>query len=291
MTETAAPSGYTIDAGGPDYVTVPGTSNTVTKVFTDTPTITVSGSIRKVDADNPSRGLAGATIAIQGVDNPYYGEFQTGNGGALEGLDWNSLVPGSYRAWEVSAPEGYSLDPSDVKTFHISRETPEVQLVFQDDSKVRVELVKLDESDRPLPGAVFNILKDGQIIGTEETDSAGKITVTNVETGMYAFVEISAPSGYSITRSTQTVYLAANGEQSVVTVSFDNTPNGGLLVRKVDAKTGQPMAGIEFLVTDSRGTFIGTSNGRFTTDAEGSILIGDVTPGTTLVVREVRFVP
>ncbi|MBQ9348386.1 MAG: hypothetical protein IJT94_13810, partial [Oscillibacter sp.] len=182
VTETAAPSGYTIDVGGPDYVTVPGTSNTVTKVFTDTPTITVSGSIRKVDADNPSRGLAGATIAIQGVDNPYYGEFQTGNGGALEGLDWNSLVPGSYRAWEVSAPEGYSLDPSDVKTFHISRETPEVQLVFQDDSKVRVELVKLDDSDRPLPGAVFNILKDGQIIGTEETDSAGKITVTNVET-------------------------------------------------------------------------------------------------------------
>ncbi|MBP5719413.1 MAG: hypothetical protein J6X53_10670 [Abditibacteriota bacterium] len=43
VTETAAPSGYSIDAGGPDYVTLPGTSNTVTKVFTDTPTITVSG--------------------------------------------------------------------------------------------------------------------------------------------------------------------------------------------------------------------------------------------------------
>ncbi|MBP5718511.1 MAG: hypothetical protein J6X53_05975 [Abditibacteriota bacterium] len=43
VTEAAAPSGYNIDAGGPDYVTLPGTSNTVTKVFTDTPTITVSG--------------------------------------------------------------------------------------------------------------------------------------------------------------------------------------------------------------------------------------------------------
>ena len=180
VTETAAPSGYSVDAGGPDYVSLPGSANTVTKVFMDTPTIVVSGSIRKVDRDNPTHGLTGATIAIQGVDNPFYGEFQTGSGGALEGLDWNSLVPGSYRAWEIGAPEGYSLDPSDVKTFRISRETPEVRLVFQDDAKVRVQLQKLDDSDRPLPGAVFNILKDGQIIGTEATDASGKITVSEV---------------------------------------------------------------------------------------------------------------
>ena len=189
--ETAAPEGYAIDSAGPDYVTLPDDdAATITKVFTDTPTIVVSGSIRKVDADNPTRGLVGAVIAIQGVDNDFYGEFTTGSGGALEGLDWNSLVPGSYRAWEIGAPEGYSLDPSDVKTFRVSRETPEVRLVFQDDAKVRVQLQKLDDSDRPLPGAVFNILKDGQIIGTEATDASGKITVSDVETGMYVFVEV-----------------------------------------------------------------------------------------------------
>ena len=106
ITETSAPDGYTIDNAGPDYVVLPNNGETtVTKVFTDTPTVTVKGSIRKVDRDNPSKGLAGATIAIQGVDNSFYGEYQTGAGGALEGLTWSSLTPGSYRAWEVSAPE------------------------------------------------------------------------------------------------------------------------------------------------------------------------------------------
>ncbi|MBQ9348515.1 MAG: hypothetical protein IJT94_14465, partial [Oscillibacter sp.] len=237
VTETAAPSGYSIDAGGPDYVSLPGTGYTVTKVFSDTPTIVVSGSIRKVDRDDPSRGLAGATIAIQGVDNPFYGEYQTGSGGALEGLDWNSLVPGSYRAWEVSAPEGYSLDPSDVKTFRISRETPEVQLVFADDSKVRVQLVKLDDSDRPLPGAVFNILKDGQIIGTEATDASGKIAVTDVETGMYVFVEVSAPEGYAKLDEPVCVYVnqadIEGGGLITVTATDKRLPD--LTIEKRDA--------------------------------------------------------
>ena len=162
----------------------------MTKVFTDTPTVTVRGSIRKVDRDDPSKGLAGATIAIQGVDNSFYGEYQTGAGGALEGLTWSSLTPETYRAWEIAAPEGYSLDPSDVKTFRISAETPEVQLVFKNDAKVKVRLTKLDASDNPLAGAIFNVFRNGQIIATEATDANGQITISDVETGMYAFVTV-----------------------------------------------------------------------------------------------------
>ena len=43
---------------------------------------------------------------------------------------------------------------------------------------------------RPLPGAVFHILRDGQLIGTEVPDALR--TVPNVTEGMYAFVEVSA---------------------------------------------------------------------------------------------------
>ena len=101
-------------------------------------------------------------------------------------MKWSSLTPGSYRAWEVSAPEGYSLDPSDVKTFRISAETPEVRLVFKNDAKVKVRLIKLDAFDNPLAGAVFNVFRDGQIIATEATDANGQITITDVETGRSA---------------------------------------------------------------------------------------------------------
>ena len=38
----------------------------MTITFTDTPTVTATGKIRKVDADDPTRGLAGAVIKITG---------------------------------------------------------------------------------------------------------------------------------------------------------------------------------------------------------------------------------
>ena len=64
VTETAPPpGGYQIDSTAPQYVTLPSNgNNTVTVTFRDSTTITGEGSIRKVDADNPSRGLAGAVI-------------------------------------------------------------------------------------------------------------------------------------------------------------------------------------------------------------------------------------
>ena len=242
ITETSAPDGYTIDNAGPDYVVLPSNGETsVTKVFTDTPTVTVSGSIRKVDRDNPSNGLAGATIAIQGVDNSFYGEYQTGAGGALEGLTWSSLTPGTYRAWEVSAPEGYSLDPSDVKTFRISAETPEVQLVFKNDAKVKVRLTKLDASDNPLAGAIFNVFRNGQIIATEATDANGQITISDVETGMYAFVETFAPDGYAINDQPVIVHVSQADIEGggVISVTAVDKRLPDLTIQKKDAATGE----------------------------------------------------
>ncbi|MBO4938081.1 MAG: hypothetical protein J6C98_03640, partial [Oscillospiraceae bacterium] len=78
VTETYAPDGYEIDNAGPEYVVLPSNgSKIVTVTFTDTPIITASGSIRKVDADNPTRGLAGAVIKIEGVDNNFTGTYTT----------------------------------------------------------------------------------------------------------------------------------------------------------------------------------------------------------------------
>ena len=61
-----------------------------------------SGSIRKVDADDPTRGLAGAVIKIEGVDNNFTGTYTTGAGGALTGVPWSTMPIGSSRAcWQM----------------------------------------------------------------------------------------------------------------------------------------------------------------------------------------------
>lgn len=54
-----------------------GSSRAVTVTFTDTPEVTSEGSIRKVDADDPTTGLAGAVIRIDGVDNSFTGTYTT----------------------------------------------------------------------------------------------------------------------------------------------------------------------------------------------------------------------
>ena len=183
VTETSAPEGYEIDSAAPQYVTLPSNgNNTVTVTFRDSTTITSEGSIRKVDADNPSKGLAGAVIKITGVDNSFTGTYTTAEGGWLTDVPWDSMPIGSYVAEEMTPPKGYtkSSDQSKVKqSFHWDGKS-DVSLVFENDSKVKIQLIKLDDSNNPLPGAVFNILKDGQIIGTEATKEDGSIMATSM---------------------------------------------------------------------------------------------------------------
>ena len=251
VTETDPPAGYEIDNAGPEYVVLPGNgNNTVTVTFRDTPTITSEGSIRKVDVDDPTKGLAGAIIKITGVDNNFSGTFMTREGGYIADIPWDTMPVGSYTAEEMTPPEGYtkSTDQNKIKQTFVWDGKSDVALIFENDAKVKVKLIKLDDSGNPLPGAVFNILKDGQIIGSEETKADGSITVTDVTEGMYAFVEVSAPSPYA--KLDEPVF--AHVDQAVingggtVTVTASDKKLPSLTILKRDAQTKEVVPGAVF---------------------------------------------
>ena len=251
VTELEAPEGYEIDNAGPQYVVLPSNgNNTVTVTFADSPEITGEGSIRKVDADDPTKGLAGAVIKIEGVDNDFTGTFITGEGGYLTDVPWKDMPIGSYTAEEVTPPEGYTKSPDVNKTKQSFRwdGKSDIALVFENDAKVKVKLIKLDDSDNPLPGAVFNIIKDGQIVGTEATKADGSITVTDVTEGMYAFVEVSAPAPYATLTEPVIAHVdqaTINGGGTVtVTASDKRLPN--LTILKRDAQTGDVIPNTHF---------------------------------------------
>ena len=251
VTEMAAPNGYEIDNAGPEYVVLPNNgSSTVTITFTDTPTVTATGKIRKVDADDPTRGLAGAVIKITGVDNNFTGTYTTGAGGALTDVPWDTMPIGSYVAEEVTPPNGYSLSKDAGKVrqeFYWDGKT-DVSLVFENDAKVKIQLIKLNDANSPLPGAVFHVLRDGQLIGTEATDASGRITVPNVTEGMYAFVEVSAPAPYAKLTAPDCAHVdqaTVNGGGTVtVTAKDQKLPN--LTIQKLDKQTKQPIPGTVF---------------------------------------------
>ena len=286
VTEVGAPSGYEIDNAGPEYVVLPNNgSNTVTIAFTDTPVVSASGSIRKVDADDPTRGLAGSVIKIEGVDNNFTGTYTTGTGGALADVPWDTMPIGSYTATEVTPPDGYTLssDPNKVKQDFYWDGKNDVALVFENDARVKVELIKLDEAEKPLAGAVFNIIKDGQVIGSEATDAAGRITVPNVTEGMYAFVEVSAPEGYA--RLTEPVIAhvdqaTVNGG-GTVTVTAKNALLPELTISKIEAGTTNPIPGTVFTVEGLNNDY----QDDWTTGSDGTIS-KRVAPGTYQITEK-----
>ncbi len=252
VTETAPPpGGYQIDSTAPQYVTLPSNgNNTVTVTFRDSTTITGEGSIRKVDADNPSRGLAGAVIKITGVDNSFVGTYVTGEGGYLTDVPWDTMPIGSYEAEEVTPPEGFTKSPdvNKCKQTFVWDGKSDVSLVFENDSKVKIQLIKLDDSNNPLPGAVFNIVKDGQIIGTEATLEDGSITVTDVEEGMYAFVEVSAPAPFAKLTEPVIAHVdqATINGGGTVTVSAADKKLPNLTILKRDSQTGDVIPNTHF---------------------------------------------
>lgn len=251
VTETAAPNDYEIDNAGPEYVVLPNNgSSTVTITFTDTPTVTATGKIRKVDADDPTRGLAGAVIKITGVDNNFTGTYTTGAGGALTDVPWDTMPIGSYVVEEMTPPNGYSLSKDAGKVrqeFYWDGKT-DVSLVFENDAKVKIQLIKLNDANSPLPGAVFHVLRDGQLIGTEATDASGRITVPNVTEGMYAFVEVSAPTPYAKLTAPVCAHVdqATVNSGGTVTVTAKDQKLPNLTIQKLDKQTKQPIPGTVF---------------------------------------------
>ena len=255
VTELDPPDNYQIDNAGPQYVVLPSATGetTATVTFTDTPIRTGEGSIRKVDADDPTKGLAGAVIKIEGVDNEFVGTYITGAGGYLEDVPWDAMPIGSFVASEVTPPNGYttSSDPDKVRQEFYWDGKHDVDLIFENDAKVKVQLIKLDDSDNPIEGAVFNVVKDAQVIATEATDADGNIIVPNVTEGMYAFFEVSVPAPYAKLQQPVIAHVdqATVDGGGTVTVTAVDQMLPTLTILKRDGQTGEVVPGAVFEIT------------------------------------------
>ena len=286
ITEEAVPEGYVAQTASQTVTVMPNNSISNTFTFYNEPGGGGGGgSIRKVDSDNPTVGIPGAVIRITSVKlddgGSYFGEFVTKDGGYIlkEDLDFSKLPKGSYLAEEITPPEGFILssDVSKVRQPFVWDGKTDVSLVFENSSKVKVVLKKVDESGSPLPGAVFLILRDGQIIGTEETKADGTITVSSVVEGHYEFVEVAAPEGMDCAKTPVGVHVNAEdlqGEQTI-TVTKMNHHKRSLTITKRDAESGDPIPNTSFHV---HGVNLGYEN-DVVTGADGKAVLESMPSG------------
>ena len=204
------------------------------------------------------------------------------------------IKDGWYKVTELEPASGYAIKEPATQECFISGGESKV-LTFENTPLSAIIIRKVDsESGQPLEGAWFRIRylggtsgTGGTVIGEYRTSSNGTIVVTGLQAGTYVCEEISAPDGYVITDATETVYLSGK-DQDVITVTFGNDKMGSLLIVKKDAVTGAPISDVEFFITDSDGSVIGNANGKYVTDSAGTIRIDGLTPGMTVIAKEVR---
>lgn len=234
-----------------------------------------------------------------GSDNTTTGEindlgvFTTASDGKITLTDVNR---GWYKLVEESAPNGFGIQGSGVTEFYLEANTSKTVTVDNVPHSALVVYKYDAKTGKGLEGCRFELRylsgntsgTGGTVIGTYVTGPNGAFTVTNLKKGTYVCQELESDGNHIIDREPQTVWISGE-DQDVVTLRFGNAPLGSLLITKLsDDSKHEPLSGVEFLLTDSSGHYLGNDNGRFTTNAAGEILVDGLEPGMTVIAREVR---
>lgn len=292
ISEKSVPSPYLLDAPSQLATLYPNRDHTVYFENHQKPALTV----KKVDSVTGDP-LQGAKFHVTYASNNTssgeindLGTYYTGENGQFQ---LTGLRDGWYKVTEQEPPTGYAIKEA-TQEVYIKSGTSKT-LTFENIPLSALVVWKYDSvTGAAVQGAVFQVKyltgtsgTGGTVIGTYKTSASGSFTVTGLKEGTYIVEELSSDSGHVIDTAPQTAYISGK-QQDVVQLYFGNSPKGGLLVKKIDSATHKPLSDVEFMVTTADGTVVGDANGKYITDSAGTFTITDITPGTTLVVKETR---
>ncbi len=287
--EKSVPNDYLLNSEPKLVTLVPNRTSVVRFENYQKPSLTVNkiDSITKDPLKNAKFSVVYASNNTFTGEVNHLGTFTTDENGQFKMYNLND---GWYKITETAAPDGYVL----------SNEAQEIYIKGGEDKEITFENVPLSglvikkvdaDTGKVLQGAKFQVRylsgtsgSGGTVIGEYTTSANGTIVITRLEAGTYVIEETKAPDGYIISDAPETVYITGK-EQDVITITVENEKDGGLLITKLDKETKEPLYGAVFEVTDSSGAVVGTSNGRYTTDANGVIRITGLKPDTYVVTE------
>ena len=209
------------------------------------------------------------------------GLFTTDASGSIliEGLEPEATVI----ITEVKAKDGYLLDDTPKQAVIKSNQVTTVEVLNQPLGGLRI--VKLDSvTHKPLEGVQFRVTySDGSYVpdeggklssnGIYRTNSSGEILISGI-VGTLVVTEIETIPGYLIDENTRSQTVVVNPDD-LQTLTFYNTPSGGLQIIKSDEDTGKRIAGVKMEVRKVNGEILGT----YTTDRNGVISIPNAESG------------
>ena len=234
----------------------------------ETPTATTDVQILKVKKGT-TEGLAGAVFKVE-IDGKTIGHYVTDKNGEIK----IEKVTGTLSVTEEVPPKGYVLDENNHKDVEIRNNDEPTVITFANEEQAQLEVVKLDaDTGDKLEGAVIRVAYDG---GNDfwdlHTNASGKASLSNLKSGTYSVKEISAPAGYLLNDTVQTVKLEAG---KTATVTLKNKAKPGILIKKYDEDTGMPLPDAEFSVVKKGGSIVYEGM----TDKSGQIKVENLSEG------------
>ena len=225
-----------------------------TSTVTDQTNLTLETSkvtITKIDADT-EEPLAGAIFVVKDSNGTTVATWTSTTSSHVI----KNLPNGTYTLQETKAPSGYVLNDKVVE-FTISDTNRNISIRFRNKELERnATIIKIDSvTKEPVAGATL-VVKDSEGNVVEEfVTTIEPHKLTDLEDGTYTVEETKAPAGYE---KTDEIYeFTVDKVHRDVTVTIENTAIERLVnILKVDAATGNPLAGATLVVKDSEGNVI-----------------------------------
>lgn len=232
-----------------------------------------TGSVQITKTGEDGAPLSGVSFTLSDENqNPVSSGVTDGNGV----LTFNDLPPGSYFYAETATLAGYVLDSALYPVSVTEGGQCVTVTVTNNRAQGSIQVLKTDENGAPLAGVHF-VLKDsgGTVLSEGGTDGSGALLLFGLPLGDYTVQETATLPGYALDSTEHALSITENGQ--TVTVTATNTiARGKVSILKTDAETGQPLAGVHFVLTDSGGAIYSEGN----TDTNGALTFHDLLLGT-----------
>ena len=173
----------------------------------------------------------------------------------------NIPLGSNYTLAEVAVPERYvEVAPQNVRIAwnEVTKLTIENRLVCGS-----IRGIKVDETDKPLPGAVFGLFMEGTTEFTKEnalstavSDASGAFHFVDVVFGNYLVRELASPVAYALSDEIFEVQITEN-DTVIELGNLENKPiTGELELTKLDVSTGKPLPNAGFRIKDAEGNTV-----------------------------------
>ncbi len=307
--ETTPPPGYVKASGDWEKEFTMNDSNPVYEPIV--PNNKTEYAFRLIKQDAEGNGLAEAEFGLYEAGSPSPHEdasveaihtFRTNiSGVAIVSLE----KAGDYDIYELEAPDGYEL-LTEKWEIHVDDDMPtaEVGPIVNNRYPITLKILKKDEENQPLAGAVFEIKnkETGKSVAiTGETDENGEVTV-EVPAGYitYTATELKAPEGYVLDDTPRDVSVskvsdAETGEETflaepltVVNKKQKSSTGTIKLVKTEEGKPNKPLEGAVYGIYSAEADpdASGEPMDTLTTNAIGEAEVSEL-PYGTYIVKEI----